>query len=455
LFDGFLKYESGNVHIGDSLDAVRRVKGAPSGDRAKGDGVVVRIDGNSHSTDERRQALEQTKQRMQSSMDERDSEKKSKGKTADDHEAALPLQKALLNLALGEIGGIFAESSRTRLVWNTSHEKKQAGIHATIEATSGSSLAKRIDQIGHLSNAFAGVPAEGCVAVVDFNLPADPERAESIKSASREARTATRSRTRAVSNKHRRLDAAQWDAIFNLVDEMAEMKQHCGFLRTVADGHGSLTTVGGFVVPDTARVLEILHKFNGRDGVTVDMTMAHEGHVNIHKVTFADLNNDAPGLVDREGAVYVGTGENTVWYGVGEKALDRLKQAIQEAKGEEGKAGVAVSAHAQLLPLAEAWDHASARWKKSNTRARAGRTVHEHETSGDNKEKRTAKTISTISDLDLPKLAVEAYRKGKDNVSLMLTRKGTGLELNGELDEGTLRFVGLVLSRFVKENLED
>jgi hypothetical protein len=38
---------------------------------------------------------------------------------------------------------------------------------------------------------------------------------------------------------------------------------------------------------------------------------------------------------------------------------------------------------------------------------------------------------------------------------LTLSRQGDDLELAGRFDEGILRFAGLVLSKFVKENLED
>src|SRR5262249_25636472 len=160
---------------------------------------------------------------------------------------------------------------------------------------------------------------------------------------------------------------------------------------------------------------------------------------------------DAPELFDAEGAIYVGTGQKTVWCAAGEKALDRLKQAIQEAKSSGSKSAAAIDGHAQLLPLAEAWQKLSDRWKESDTR----QTVREKRKKGDKVGKKAAEAISILSELDLPRLAVEAFRKGKDTVTLTLIRKGNGLELNQEFDEGVLRFGGLALSKFVKDNLAD
>ena len=64
-------------------------------------------------------------------------------------------------------------------------------------------------------------------------------------------------------------------------------------------------------------------------------------------------------------------------------------------------------------------------------------------------------SLSALKDLQLHKIAREAFQKGNDTVSLTLSRQGDDLELAGRFDEGILRFAGLVLSKFVKENLED
>ena len=60
-----------------------------------------------------------------------------------------------------------------------------------------------------------------------------------------------------------------------------------------------------------------------------------------------------------------------------------------------------------------------------------------------------------MSELELPKIAVEALQHGHDTLSITLTRNGENAELVVQSDEGILRFIGMALSKFTKDNLED
>ena len=60
-----------------------------------------------------------------------------------------------------------------------------------------------------------------------------------------------------------------------------------------------------------------------------------------------------------------------------------------------------------------------------------------------------------ISTADLRKLAIEAFKEGKDTMTLSLERQDKIARLRVQFDEGMLRFVGKVASKFVKDNLED
>ena len=145
------------------------------------------------------------------------------------------------------------------------------------------------------------------------------------------------------------------------------------------------------------------------------------------------------------------------WYALGPKALERLKTAIHEAKQGGSKDGPASDLHASLLPLAEVWDKICSRDGGKAADSKAPAKEKKEKTSGDTKSKtaKATKALSALKDLQLHKIALEAFHKGNDNVSLTLSRKGDGLELAGQFDEGILHFAGLVLSRFVKENLDD
>ena len=71
------------------------------------------------------------------------------------------------------------------------------------------------------------------------------------------------------------------------------------------------------------------------------------------------------------------------------------------------------------------------------------------------KKEAIARAKSTVSDLELPKIAVEALQHGHDTLSITLMRKGENAELVVQSEAGILRFIGMALSKFTKDNLED
>ena len=77
------------------------------------------------------------------------------------------------------------------------------------------------------------------------------------------------------------------------------------------------------------------------------------------------------------------------------------------------------------------------------------------EKTGENEHPKAAQAASVLAGLHLSKLAVEASKHGHDTMSMKLTRKGDKAIVTGQFDEGSLRFVGLALSKFVKDNLEE
>jgi hypothetical protein len=141
-----------------------------------------------------------------------------------------------------------------------------------------------------------------------------------------------------------------------------------------------------------------------------------------------------------------------------------MKQAISEAKaGDDNPAPGAFEA--RLLPFAEVWNRIHSRSPSGGHTAKAeksrGKTETTKEKTTDKADKsgekhpNAAKAASTVRDLHLSKLAVQAFEKGHDTVSGALSGKGDTFTITGEFEEGTLRFVGKALSQFVKDNLED
>ena len=468
LTDGFLRYESGYVHIGQSIDDVRLAKGGISAEAAKGPTVVLHIDGESATPAQRRQAFDKTKQKMLAELKKTDTET----------DAQFALGKALVELQLAKFELIFADASHVDLGWTTSRDSKKSELTARVTPAKGSSLAKDIEQMGHISDDFAGVSQQGAVMSSTINFPNDQIFTKSLKSVSHQARTVV---SEAI-NKDERLNAEQksvdkqvLDLVCDLVDDVAAMPVFNGFARTWANSDGTLTTVGAVKVADGAKYRELVQKFKSQERVG---HKSADGGVEIHKIAVALWQKDFPELFEKEGAVYFGTSEKAVWYALGEKGLERLEQAIQEAGSEKAKNPAVVDVHAELLPLAKVWDQfrtrhpsaAPADSKKKDVKSTATSKVASKSKAGDKgngkqtapsesqaKEKKEAisRAKSAVSELELHKIAVAAFQHGHDTISITLTRKGENAELAVRSDEGILRFIGLALAKFTKDNLED
>ena len=70
-------------------------------------------------------------------------------------------------------------------------------------------------------------------------------------------------------------------------------------------------------------------------------------------------------------------------------------------------------------------------------------------------KKKTKKAEGLISRADLRKLALGAFKEGKDTVTLSIHREEKQVKVKLKFEEGCVRFAGNVMSKFVKENLED
>jgi hypothetical protein len=90
---------------------------------------------------------------------------------------------------------------------------------------------------------------------------------------------------------------------------------------------------------------------------------------------------------------------------------------------------------------------------KTETPKAGGNTGASHEMTSN--RTRLADAKSSVSDLELHKVASEAFQKGDGHFSLSLKREGDKAKLLVTCDEGILRFVGLTLSKFTKDNLAD
>jgi hypothetical protein len=445
LFDGFMRYEGGEVRIGETLDDVRMAGGGSNIELTKGAGLTVHMDGKSQSPEQRREAFKKTREKLLSNLK----------KWQDETEGAFGHRKAITEQALTDIGNLLSEAARARIDVVVSHEKKRGRIDAEMKADAGSALAKRIERIGRTPDEFAGVSREGCVGWMEINLPLDERRQESIRTVAKHGRAAAKEQIEDKSTSQKRGSNFEDlnDLIADIADDVAGMPEFNGFSRTWSNRSGTLTTVGAVKISDSAKVIEFLQKLKGRsgEGQSVKLKVASVAGVDIHQAADSRWQKDYPELFDEEGSIYIGTGEKAVWYALGERSLDHLKQTISEARHGAAKAGQAGELQARLLPFAEVWDKIRARRSKTAS----SENVEKAKEKIRKNRPQVADAAKRVSDLELSKLAVEAFQKGKDTVSKTVVGKGDTLTATSDFDEGTLRFIGKALSQFVKENLED
>ncbi len=445
LYDGFMRYEGGEVRIGETLEDVRMAGGGANVELTKGAGLTVHMDGKSQSPEKRREAFNKTREKLLSNLK----------KWEDETEGEFGHRKAITEQAFTDIGNLLTEAARAKIDVVISHEKKRGRIDAEMKADTGSALAKRIERIGHTPDEFAGVSKEGTAGWMQVNIPLDERRKESIQSVARHGRAAAKERiddkTKSQNQEAKFEDLD--DLIADIADDVAGLPEFNGFSRTWSNKGGALTTVGAVKVSDSAKVIEYLQKLRGKagEGQSVKLKVASVDGVDIHQVASSRWQKDYPELFDDEGTVYLGTGEKAIWYALGARSLDHLKQAIPEAKRSSAKSENAFELQARLLPFAEAWDKIHSRRGKTG----ASEKVENVKEKIRKNRPKVADAAKRVSDLELSKLAVEAFQKGKDSVSKTVSGKGDTLTAVSDFDEGTLRFIGKALSQFVKENLED
>ena len=109
---------------------------------------------------------------------------------------------------------------------STSRESKKSELTARVTPAKDTSLAKDIEQMGHITDDFAGVSQQGAVLSSTINFPNDQIFTKSLKAVSHQARIVVSEDI----NKDERLNAEQksidkqvLDLVCELIDDVAVM----------------------------------------------------------------------------------------------------------------------------------------------------------------------------------------------------------------------------------------
>ena len=441
LFDGFLRYEAGQVHMGKQLEDVRLAKGALPTELVKGHKLALWIDGLAQTPEKRKTAFEKAKTELIGALTKGESES----------EAAFAARKSLTEHQIAEFERFFVESSKILIGWNLSEAEKQATLGIEMEGIAGTAFEKSIEILSQTPDEFAGVSNKDTVFSWSLNFALDPMRQAFVKDIANLERKLlkkeiTESEKRTAEEKA--VDGDMVDVLFDVVEGTSKLGIANAFIRSWRNTDGSLSTVAGGRIPEGAKtqIEKLLDDIASRGpNYKVEKKIETEEEIEIHKVTAAQLHTELPEIFGSDGAVFVGTHEKTVWLASGEKALDLLKNAIREAKAAGPKPGPDFDLTFNLGPYVDILN--AYRTRHPEAAAPAAKA--------DDAKKKTKKVEGMISSADLRKLAVEAFKDGKDTVSLTIHREDKKAKVKLTFHEGCLRFAGKVLSKFVKENLED
>ncbi len=341
------------------------------------------------------------------------------------------LRKGLLSLQIDELGRYYTDSKMLQIGWRANGIEKRGKVSLSLVPTPNTSLAGTIEQTGQLVSHFgAVVPHDDAIALGSILLPLDNDQRKNYQEVVKLVKKRIDSEideltTETAEQKQARKQMVQifTDGIHNgLKTDSID-----GFLHVWPNASGKHTAVGGLYSSQAGEVVKVLQQLPiASPGRNVGFDLDKVGDVAIHSFDLSDENKAI--MEDFFGSltIYVGVGPNSVWYAVGENALDSLKAKIQQVvdASDLQPTGIVFSVRVNAGPFL-AWEQRHAKPK-------------------DEKAKET---------MPLRQFAVEALAPGEDLLQVELKKSAAGVEGSTNLDQGYLRFVGKILARFSKETL--
>ncbi|MBI3863468.1 MAG: hypothetical protein HY290_16375 [Planctomycetia bacterium] len=450
LYDAFLRQEPGQVHFSQQLEQLRLAKGAVPANLLEKYRLAALVDGTAQPAEKRKQAFEVAKREMLAAL------------VRGEHESEVVFnsRKALTEHQVAELERFFVESEKILLGWNLSREKKEAELNIDIAGLPGSDIEKSVELLDKTPDEFAGVSKKDAVFSLSLNFALDPLRQAFVKNIANVERAVVKKaidEAEKKSKEEKAVDSDLADLVFDILDGTAQLGVANGFIRSWRDAGGELSTVAGGRIPDgsKAKFEKMLTTLAQRSTDNKLEEKIHtEQEIEIHKLTIPKLAQELPEFVGKDGVVYVGIHDKTVWLAAGSEGLDLLKRSIGEVDSTGPKNGLVIDLAVKLGPYVEILNNYYIRNPLAAPAPAARKTDDSKKKSGA-KSSEPRRVEAFISAADLRKLALEAFKPGKDMATLTLGREDKTAKVRIKFEEGAIRFAGSALSKFVKENLED
>lgn len=341
------------------------------------------------------------------------------------------LRKLLVKRQLAEGEWYYAETLSLRLGWTTDVPGKKGRLDIKLVPIPKSSLAKSIAALGQKPGFYANIPRHAdSILSMRLNHPLDELRKTHLLELYGPLSTVIGKKIDKAKDLSDAEKAARHKLIkglFDLLTAGTKAGLAEAFVEVHANTSGPNTLVGAMRTADGAAVVELVKLVSqiGR-GNKSELNVDKEGNVAIHKVLIPAASHPQFKKFFGSDFVLIGTSKDMVWGAAGENAMEELKAAIKLAAKtprETKNKDVFGSLFVKLGP-----------WIKFR------------KPKADKKPK---------DDLNLRKLALEAFAGGDDTLTLEMKRVDDHVEGHFEALSGILRLAGKLIADFSHTNLDD
>ena len=478
-FKGFMRTSNGYASIGEKKDDVPADLADPLAAvkdiAAKYDFAAVAANSaEAADTESRQKAMAELHKELTASI------KKKKEETDDE----FAMRKMLFEHQFDEVQRLFVQAASLTLGWTTDRDKSEGRFDVDLTALPETELAATVQELGSAPSRFAEIAAsENSILHAKVNHPLDEMRKKHFLEFFGQLRPMIAKELEGVKDLKDTERAASIkisDHVFDMLEAGAKMGIVDGFVNIDQDKDKKFELTGAIRVADSAPVADMLKLLpEAGSGQTVEMNVAEQGDVKIHKaVLAADSIIDLKPLFGEKVTMFVGYSADAVWYAAGGDALERLKAAIAkgaaaevaeaapqaEKKAEEPKADADKKADADAKPAdaekakADA-DVKPAEGKKAKADAAAEKPAQKKATAGGSFfliELRVFPWVELrekkIADEKIKRMLTESLSTGEDKVSIDFSRVEERIEGRVKVDQGILRLVGKIMADVSKEN---
>lgn len=366
--------------------------------------------------------------------------KQQPGATAED----FAVDKAIVEHNLNELERFIAESAELLLGWNTDAANKEARLDFELTPIASSSLEESAKLLGQAPSMFSGVPrSKDAILSGRLNFPLDQMRQSNaiggiaLLRARADKRIETSINKTAEQKAATKAAAKQWydmleaGANAGLIDAMVEVSQTADqkpnllFAIKAPDGHA------------LKGILELIPQMNA--DIKVQLDVEKIGEYSVHRIQVPEKEEDFDLFFGKGAPVFVATGPKAWWLAVGVGAFEQLKTAMTEAaQPNAAMTSNFLTLFYRVRPWIEFLDARRARLDAIPSEVKL--------TEAQIKDKKDRAAHR--------KLALEAFKGGKDTIETKLDAKGGKVTGSTRIDEGILRFIGSEIAKFSNETLK-